>query len=85
MFGDYSEGLVFLLMHSFYTTAEPAWDRSLTCFLGSIVMWATGLKVKFPVQSAQFLACPNFYFLPAFFRLWPRRYLLGSILLGGLG
>ena len=38
MFGDYSDSLVFLLIHSFYTTAEPAQNRSLTNFLKSAVM-----------------------------------------------
>ena len=38
MFGGYSDRLVFLLIHSVYTTAEPARNRSLTNFLKPTAM-----------------------------------------------
>ena len=38
IFGGCSDSLVFLLIHSLYTTAEPARNRSLTNFLKSTVM-----------------------------------------------
>ena len=41
MFGGYSDSLVFLLIRSLCTTAEPERNRSLTNFLKST---ATGLK-----------------------------------------
>ena len=37
MFGDYSDSLVFVLIHSLYMTAEPAENRSFTNFLKSTV------------------------------------------------
>ena len=61
MFGGYSDSFVFLLIHSLYTTAKPVQTRSLTNFLKSTVMQATGLKVKISRSNWHFPRSCQFY------------------------